>query len=57
MAAARYPLLQRQFEIGYSRAARLIDQMAEDGIVGKYKGSKAREVLLTLDEWEAQQEA
>lgn len=50
-------LLQRQFEIGYSRAARLIDQMAEDGIVGKYKGSKAREVLLSIDEWEAREES
>jgi len=46
-------LLQRRFEIGYSRAARLIDQMADAGIVGKYKGSKAREVLVTLDEWES----
>lgn len=49
-------LLQRQFEIGYSRAARIIDQMAEDGIVGKYKGSKAREVILTLDEWESREQ-
>jgi S-DNA-T family DNA segregation ATPase FtsK/SpoIIIE len=46
-------LLQRRFEIGYSRAARLVDQMAEEGIVGKYKGSKAREVMITLEEWEA----
>ncbi len=45
-------LLQRRLEIGYSRAARLVDLMAADGIVGSYKGSKAREVLLTLDEWE-----
>ncbi|HUV40050.1 MAG TPA: DNA translocase FtsK, partial [Planctomycetota bacterium] len=44
-------LLQRRLEIGYSRAARLIDFMAEDGIVGTYKGSQAREVLYTLDEW------
>ncbi|ODS34639.1 MAG: putative cell division protein [Candidatus Scalindua rubra] len=47
-------LLQRRLEIGYSRAARLIDLMAEDGIVGEYKGSQAREVFVTLDEWEAQ---
>jgi len=46
-------LLQRRLGIGYGRAARLIDQMAEDGIVGNYKGSQAREVLLTLEEWEA----
>lgn len=47
-------LLQRRLEIGYSRAAKLIDLMAEDGIVGEYKGSQAREVFLTLEEWEAQ---
>jgi S-DNA-T family DNA segregation ATPase FtsK/SpoIIIE len=45
--------LQRFLGIGYGRAARLIDYMAEDGIVGDYNGSKAREVLYTLDEWEA----
>jgi S-DNA-T family DNA segregation ATPase FtsK/SpoIIIE len=47
-------LLQRRLEIGYSRAARLIDLMAEDGIVGEYKGSQAREVFVTLDDWESQ---
>jgi len=46
-------LLQRRLTIGYSRASRLIDQMAEAGIVGVYKGSQAREVLMTLPEWEA----
>jgi len=46
-------LLQRRLGIGYGRAARLIDQMAEDGIVGEYKGSQAREVLLALEQWEA----
>ncbi len=46
-------LLQRRLTVGYSRASRLIDQMAEAGIVGEYKGSQAREVLMTLDEWEA----
>jgi len=46
-------LLQRRLTIGYSRASRLIDQMAEAGIVGEYKGSQAREVMMTLDEWEA----
>ena len=47
-------LLQRRLEIGYSRAARLIDLMAEDGIVGEYKGSQAREVFVELEVWEAQ---
>ncbi len=46
-------LLQRAFKIGYTRASRLIELMEEDGIVGKYVGSKSREVLLTLEEWEA----
>ncbi|NOX54003.1 MAG: DNA translocase FtsK, partial [Planctomycetes bacterium] len=46
-------LLQRCLGIGYGRAARLIDYMAEDGIVGEYNGSQAREVLFTLEQWEA----
>jgi S-DNA-T family DNA segregation ATPase FtsK/SpoIIIE len=45
-------LLQRALGIGYGRAARLIDFMAEDGIVGGYKGSSAREVLYTPEQWE-----
>jgi len=47
-------LLQRQLEIGYTRASRLMDHMATEGIVGSYKGSKAREVIMTLDVWEKQ---
>jgi DNA segregation ATPase FtsK/SpoIIIE, S-DNA-T family len=46
-------LLQRALGIGYGRAARLIDYMAEDGIVGQYNGSQAREVLITLEQWAA----
>ena len=45
-------LLQRALGIGYGRAARLVDFMAEDGIVGAYKGSNAREVLFTPEEWQ-----
>ncbi len=45
-------LLQRRLTIGYSRASRLVEQMSDAGIVGDYKGSQAREVLLTSDEWE-----
>jgi S-DNA-T family DNA segregation ATPase FtsK/SpoIIIE len=44
-------LLQRALGIGYGRGARLIDFMAEDGIVGQYNGSQAREVLITLEQW------
>jgi S-DNA-T family DNA segregation ATPase FtsK/SpoIIIE len=46
-------LLQRALGIGYGRAARLIDFMAEDGIVGEFKSGSAREVLYTWDDWEA----
>jgi DNA segregation ATPase FtsK/SpoIIIE, S-DNA-T family len=46
-------LLQRALGIGYGRAARLIDFMAEDGIVGEYKSGSAREVLYSWEEWEA----
>jgi S-DNA-T family DNA segregation ATPase FtsK/SpoIIIE len=45
-------LLQRRLAIGYGRASRLVDQMALAGIVGDHKGSVAREVLITLEEWE-----
>jgi S-DNA-T family DNA segregation ATPase FtsK/SpoIIIE len=45
-------LLQRKLEIGYTRAARLMDMMAQIGLVGEYKGSKAREVLYSLEQWE-----
>jgi len=48
-------LLQRALGIGYGRAARLIDYMAEDGIVGPYNGSQAREVTLSIEDWEAMQ--
>ena len=46
-------LLQRSLGIGYGRAARLIDYMAEDGIVGSYNGSQAREILISVEDWEA----
>ena len=46
-------LLQRRLEVGYTRASRLIDMMAEEGILGPFKGSKAREVYYTLEEWES----
>jgi S-DNA-T family DNA segregation ATPase FtsK/SpoIIIE len=50
-------LLQRALGIGYGRAARLIDFMAEDGIVGDYNGSQAREVLYTPEQWEQVKQA
>ncbi|MFM9196831.1 MAG: DNA translocase FtsK, partial [Planctomycetia bacterium] len=44
-------LLQRALGVGYGRGARLIDYMAEDGVVGQYAGSQAREVLITMEQW------
>ena len=46
-------LLQRALGIGYGRAARMIDYMCEDGIVSEHKSGSARDVLLSLEEWEA----
>jgi len=45
-------LLQRALRIGYGRAARVIDHMEEDGVVGPYNGSKHREVIMTMDQWQ-----
>jgi S-DNA-T family DNA segregation ATPase FtsK/SpoIIIE len=44
-------LLQRRLQIGYSRSSRIIDQMADAGILGDYKGSQARECNMTLEDW------
>ncbi|WP_051271131.1 FtsK/SpoIIIE family DNA translocase [Shimazuella kribbensis] len=52
---ASVSLLQRRLRVGYSRAARLIDSMEQNGIVGPYEGSKPREVRLSLEEWKQQQ--
>jgi len=49
-------LLQRRLAIGYTRASRLIDLMGIAGIIGEHKGSVAREVMITPEEWEAMQE-
>lgn len=48
-------LLQRRLQVGYSRASRIVDQMAEAGILGDYKGSQARECMMTLDDWQTLQ--
>lgn len=48
---ASVSLLQRRLGIGYTRAARLIDMMEEDGIVGPYQGSKPREILVDREEY------
>ncbi|MCK5174221.1 MAG: DNA translocase FtsK, partial [Planctomycetes bacterium] len=46
-------LLQRRLSIGYARASRIIELMAASGFLGEYKGSQAREVTMTVDEYEA----
>ena len=46
-------LLQRRLGIGYARASRIIETMGATGLLGEYKGSQAREVVMTLDEYEA----
>ena len=45
-------MLQRMFQIGFNRAARVMDQLAEAGVVGPEKGTKPREILMSADEFE-----
>ncbi len=49
-------LLQRALQVGYTRASRLIDMMSEEGILGPHIGSKSRQILVTLEEWDAAHE-
>jgi DNA segregation ATPase FtsK/SpoIIIE-like protein len=48
---ASVSFIQRRFKVGYARAGRIIDQMAERGIISGYEGSKPRRVLITRDMW------
>ena len=45
-------MIQRKYRVGYNRAARMIDEMEERGIIGPFEGSKPRRVLITKEELE-----
>jgi len=48
---ASVSILQRRLRLGYTRAARLIDMMQDEGLVGPYRGSKPREILVDREKW------
>ena len=52
---ASVSMLQRRLKLGYGRAARLVDQMEEKGVVGPFEGSKPRQLLITKEQWQEMQ--
>ncbi len=52
---ASVSLLQRRLKLGYSRAARIVDQMEELGVVGPFEGSKPRQIMITREQWQEMQ--
>ena len=49
---ASVSMLQRRLKLGYARAARIVDEMEEKGIVGPFQGAKPRSILITKEQWE-----
>ena len=50
---ASVSMLQRRLKLGYARAARIMDEMEERGLVGPFEGSKPRQLLITREQWQA----
>lgn len=46
-------MLQRMFKIGFNRAARIMDQLSDAGVVGPEEGTKPRKVLMSLEEFQS----
>ena len=52
---ASVSMLQRRLKLGYSRAARIVDQLEEIGVLGPYEGAKPRQILISKEQWQEMQ--
>ena len=48
-------MLQRRLKLGYARAARIVDQLEEVGVLGPFEGSKPRQIIMTHQQWQEMQ--